>query len=99
MEIEKKKFGDGELLVKPIGRIDIDTTPELEKVVNEEIENIIYLTIDFSEVNYISSMGLRAILAFQKTMQAKGDMKVANVKPEVLEVFKMVGFDKILNII
>ena len=99
MEIEKKKFGDGELLVKPIGRIDIDTTPELEKVVNEEIEKIIYLTIDFSEVNYISSMGLRAILAFQKTMQAKGDMKVANVKPEVLEVFKMVGFDKILNII
>ena len=99
MEIEKKNFGDGELLVKPIGRIDIDTTPELEKVVNEEIENIIYLTIDFSEVNYISSMGLRAILAFQKTMQSKGDMKVANVKPEVLEVFKMVGFDKILNII
>ena len=99
MEFEKKNFGDSEFWIKPIGRIDLDTTPELEKEVNEQIDNIKYLTVDFAEVNYISSMGLRALLAFQKKIMAKGEMKIVNVKPEVLEVVKMVGFDKILNII
>lgn len=99
MNIEKKKFGENELLVKPQGRIDISTAPELEKEVNAELENISYLTIDLSEVNYISSMGLRSFLSFQKAISQKGEMKIINVNPEVLEIFKMVGFDKILNII
>ena len=97
--IEKKKFGESELLVKPIGRIDIALAPELENEVNSEIDKITYLTIDMSEVDYISSVGLRALLSFQKQMNSKGEMKVVNVKPEVLEIFKMVGFDKVLNII
>jgi len=99
MSIEKKKFGGGEVLIKPIGKIDVSLTPELEKEVNAEIDNITYLTIDLSEVNYISSIGLRAFLSFQKKMQQKGRMIITNVKPEVFEIFKMVGFDKILNII
>ena len=97
--IEKKKFGDSELLVKPIGRIDVNLAPELEREVNSEIKNLAYLTIDLDEVNYISSIGLRVLLAFQKEMSLKGEMKITNVKPEVLEIFRMVGFDKILNII
>ena len=99
MDFEKKMFGDSEFWIKPIGRIDLDTTPEFEKEVNEQIDNIVYLTIDFSDVDYISSIGLRALLAFQKKMMTKGEMKITNVKPEVSEIFKMVGFDKILNII
>jgi len=99
MNFEKKMFGDSEFWIKPIGRIDLDTTPEFEKEVNEQIDNIVYLTIDFSDVDYISSIGLRALLAFQKKMMTKGEMKITNVKPEVSEIFKMVGFDKILNII
>ena len=98
-KIEKKKFGDSELLVKPIGRIDVVLTPELESEVNAEINNIAYLTIDMSEVDYISSVGLRALLSFQKQLASKGEMKIANVKPQVLEIFKMVGFDKVLNIV
>ena len=97
--IEKKKFGTSELFIKPIGRIDVTSTPELEQEVNSEIESISYLTVDMSEVDYISSVGLRALLSFQKQMTSKGEMKIVNVKPEVLEIFKMVGFDKVLNII
>ena len=97
--IEKKKFGESELLVKPIGRIDVSLAPELEMEVNAEIVNISYLTIDMAEVDYISSIGLRAFLSFQKQMSSKGEMKIVNVRPEVLEIFKMVGFDKVLNII
>ncbi len=98
MSIEKKKFASGEILIKPIGKIDVTNTSELEKEVNAEIDNITYLTIDLSEVNYISSIGLRAFLAFQKKLQSKDKMIIINVKPEVLEIFKMVGFDKVLNI-
>lgn len=97
--IEKKKFGTSELFIKPIGRVDVTSTPELESEVNSEIENITYLTIDMSEVEYISSVGLRALLSFQKQIAPRGEMKIVNVKPEVLEIFKMVGFDKVLNII
>ena len=61
--IEKKKFGTNELFIKPIGRIDVTSTPELENEVNSEINNITYLTIDMSEVDYISSVGLRALLS------------------------------------
>lgn len=99
MTIEKKKFSDSELLIKPIGRIDVNLAPELEKEINEEIEKISYLTIDLNEVNYISSIGLRVFLNAQKKLSGRGEMKITNIKPEVLEIFKMVGFDKILNII
>ena len=61
--IEKKKFSTDELLVKLSGRIDVTSTPEIEQEVNSEIDNISYLTIDMSEVNYISSVGLRAFLS------------------------------------
>ena len=96
--IEKKKFSTSEVLIKPIGRIDINSTPELEQAVNEEIDSISYLTIDMSEVDYISSVGLRAFLSFQKKLSEKGKMKIVNIKPEVLEIFKMVGFDRVLNV-
>ncbi len=96
--IEKKKFGTNELFIKPIGRIDVTSTPELEREVNSEINDITYLTVDMSEVDYISSIGLRALLSFQKQLASRGEMKVVNVKPEVLEIFTMVGFDKVLNI-
>lgn len=96
--IEKKKFGTEELLVKLSGRIDVTSTPEIEQEVNSELDSISYLTIDMSDVNYISSVGLRAFLSFQKKIAPNGQMRIVNIKPEVLEIFKMVGFDKVLNI-
>ncbi len=96
--IEKKKFGTEELLVKLSGRIDVTSTPEIEQEVNSELDSISYLTIDMSDVNYISSVGLRAFLSFQKKITTNGQMRIVNIKPEVLEIFKMVGFDKVLNI-
>ena len=98
MSIEKKEFASGEMLIKPFGKIDVTNVAEFEKEVNEEIDNISYLTMDLSEVNYISSVGLRAFLSFQKKLQSKDKMRITNVQSEVLEIFKMVGFDKVLNI-
>ena len=61
-------------------------------------DHFLYLTVDMSEVDYISSVGLRALLSFQKQLSSKGEVKIVNIKPEVLEIFKMVGFDKVLNL-
>ena len=97
--IEKKKFSTEELLVKLSGRIDVTSTPEIEQEINSELDSISYLTIDMGDVNYISSVGLRALLSFQKKIASKGQMRIVNVKQEVLEIFKMVGFDKVLNIV
>lgn len=99
MNITKKKFGTNELLVKPEGRIDINSAPELENEVNKEIEGITYLTFDLADITYVSSIGLRVFLTFQKKMNAVGHMKIVNVRPEVFETFKITGFDKILDII
>ena len=100
MTVEKKLFAsNNELYVKPTERIDVNTVVELENEVNAHINNIQYLTLDFSNVHYISSIGLRTIMLFQKKIGTKGKMTITNVKPEIMEIFKIAGFDNFLNII
>ena len=100
MTLEKKMFSNNnELYVKPSTRIDVNSVAELENEVNSCINDIKYLTLDFAEVHYISSIGLRAIMAFQKKMSSKGEMKIINVNPEVMEIFKITGFNNFLSII
>ena len=52
-----------------------------------------------NEIVYISSIGLRVLLEFQKRMSNPKTMKIINVKNEVMEVFTMTGFNKILTIV
>ena len=99
MEIEKKYLDDISLYVKPIGKIDIDSAGEFGAAINDEMYNIRTLIIDFEEVSYISSIGLRVLLEFQKTMKSQGTMQLMNVQQPIMNIFKMTGFDKILNII
>ena len=74
------------------------TAPELEEVVDREIAGTSDLTFDFGEVEYISSAGLRVLLASQKMMNKQGNMKILNVNDVVMEVFEMTGFCDILEI-
>ena len=62
------------------------------------VHNIENLILDFSNVEYISSLGLRAILELQKRMASQGTMKVLNPNSSVMDVFNMTGFSKILTI-
>ena len=59
--------------------------------------NITDLTLDFKEVNYVSSAGLRALLSLHKVMMKQGGMKLVNVNEEVCDVFEVTGFDEILT--
>ena len=56
------------------------------------------VAFDFSEVEYISSAGLRVLLAAQKVMNRQGSMKLIGVNSEVMEVFEITGFSDILTI-
>ena len=97
MTIEIKK-NNQETIIEIVGRLDTITAPALDKTINEDIGDTKNLVLDIKGIEYISSAGLRVLLAAQKKMQKIGSMKVINVCEEVMEVFEMTGFADILVI-
>lgn len=97
MEVIKNLNGDA-LNVKLVGRLDTTTAPSLESELANDMANIKSLEFDFSELDYVSSAGLRVLLACQKQMNKQGAMSIKNVKDEIYEVFSMTGFLDILNV-
>ena len=97
MTITKNLNGkDLEIVVE--GRLDTMTAPELETELNKSLGSVESLNLDFSKLDYISSAGLRVLLAAHKAMSAKGGMKVKNVNDVVQEVLEVTGFADILTI-
>lgn len=97
--LDIKKTIEGEkALLELSGRIDSNTAVELEQAVKASIDGITELTLDMKETEYISSAGLRVLLAAQKQMNKQGKMKVLNVNETVMEVFEITGFADILTI-
>ena len=97
MTIEIKKNAD-QLTIDVVGRLDTITAPALEKTIDESIASTENLVLNFKGLEYISSAGLRVLLAAQKKMQRVGSMKVVGVCDDVMEIFEMTGFADILNI-
>ena len=97
MTIEIKK-NNQETIIEIAGRLDTITAPALDKTIHEDIGDTKNLVLDVKGMEYISSAGLRVLLAAQKKMQKIGSMKVINVCEDVMEVFEMTGFADILVI-
>ncbi len=97
MEIEKKLNAD-ELTVIVDGRLDTTTAPQFEDEVRSSLDSIKTLVFDFEKLEYISSAGLRVLLAMQKIMNKQGSMIVKNVNETVMDVFDVTGFVDILTI-
>ena len=97
MTIEIKK-NNQETIIEIVGRLDTITAPALDKTINEDIGETKNLVLDVKGMEYISSAGLRVLLAAQKKMQKIGSMKVMGVCETVMEVFEMTGFADILVI-
>lgn len=89
---------NGQALMKIEGRLDTTTAPELEKAINDDGSELRSLVLDFKGVDYISSAGLRVLLAAQKKMNAQGCMELINVSEAVMDIFEMTGFAEILVI-
>lgn len=96
MEITKNLINN-ELIIALKGRLDSITAPALEAEISN-LEGIEALTFDMAELEYISSAGLRVLLAAQKKMNAQGRMTLENVADSVMEVFEITGFSDILTI-
>lgn len=98
MTLNKAKNGK-ELTISIAGRVDTVTSPELEKLIQAEIGDIESLVLDLKDMDYISSAGLRVLLAAHKTMSKKNGMKVKNAGADVMEIFEVTGFSDILDIV
>lgn len=97
MEIVKKREGNRlEIILK--GRLDTTTAPQLEAELEGQIQGVEELVLNFADLAYISSAGLRVVLSAQKIMNRQGSMTVCNVNEDVMEVFEVTGFIDILNI-
>ena len=94
------KIENNEMFTKVMveGRLDTTTAPTFEEQILKTIENVNNLVLDFSELEYVSSAGLRVILKTQKAMNTKGSMKIVNVNEMIMEVFEITGFVDILTI-
>ena len=97
MKIEKN-VKNGKVLFAIEGRLDTTTAPELEKELEDLLSEVKELVFDMSELEYISSAGLRVLLKAKKTMNVQGNMKVTHVNESIMEVFEITGFLDILTI-
>ena len=94
-----KNASDGTLYITLEGRLDTNTAPQLEAELKASLSGVTELDLDFSGLEYISSAGLRVLLAAQKTMSRQGKMTIRNVNETIMEVFEITGFVEILTIV
>lgn len=97
MTIEKKLNGT-ELTIALTGRMDTVTAPQLEAELKDCLNGVNSLRFDFSALDYLSSAGLRVLLAAQKRMNKQGSMTLLGVNETIAEIFEVTGFSYILTI-
>ena len=94
----EKIINGAELTITLNGRLDTTTAPQLEAELKESVTGVENLVLDFAGLEYLSSAGLRVLLATQKVMNKQGKMVVKNVNETIMEIFEVTGFADILNI-
>ena len=97
LNITKEQEAD-HLKIALEGRLDTTTSPDLEKMLKESLDDVTELVLDFEKLEYISSAGLRVLLSAQKTMNKQGEMKLVKVRDEVIEIFEVTGFLDFLTV-
>lgn len=96
----RKEIIDDKLVLYLEGRLDTSNSAELEKVINESIESVNNIEVDLSDLEYMSSSGLRVFLVLQKMINAKGGkLVVCHVNEYIMEIFEITGFSNILTIV
>ena len=96
MRVEKSADGTA-MTVTLTGDVDSLNVNEIEEELLKEVEGVTDLTFDMKELEYISSAGLRVLLQMQKLMKTKGSMVIKNTNEEVMGIFKVTGFVRLLN--
>jgi len=91
---------EGKSVLSVTGRVDTSTAPELEQAINRQIDDQKrQILLNFAGVTYISSGGLRVLLATAKKLKNPGDkFGLCCLAPEVLKILKLAGFTSIFAI-
>ena len=99
MDIPEKKV-DNVCVVSLSGRLDAYVSNEVERKLNSVIDSTqVRLVVNFANLDYISSSGLRVLLAaLKKVRKQQGDVKLAALKPYIKEVFDIAGFTQLFNL-
>ena len=97
MNIIRNKDGS-KLTLALEGRLDTTTAPQLEAELKASMDGVTELDLDFEKLEYLSSAGLRVLLAAQKVMNKQGSMVIRHVNETIHEVFEVTGFIDILTI-
>ena len=99
MSAINKTIENGKALFELQGRLDTVSAPRLEQEIRSSLDGVDELTFDLKELEYISSAGLRVLLAAQKIMNKQGAMTIRNANETVTDVFEITGFSDILTIV
>lgn len=94
----EKTMDNGVLNVALEGRLDTTTAPQFEGELRDALDGADKLELDFQNLEYISSAGLRVLLSAQKVMTKKGGMTLRHVSEAIMEIFEVTGFVDILDI-
>ena len=97
MQIVKNRK-DVTLCISVEGRLDSQTSPQLEAEIYGKLDGVAHLIFDLSKLDSISSSGLRVLLLTQKIMDRQGDMLIKNVSPRVKEFFDVTGLSRVMKI-
>jgi len=90
---------ENDALIALKGRLDTTTAPDLDAKLKEVLPTIKNLEFDFTDLEYLSSAGLRVLLSTQKTASANGNkMVIKHVNDTIMDIFDMTGFSSILTI-
>ena len=99
MEITMRDEGDTKIVMLN-GKLDTNTTPAAEGEINTLLDaGVNKLLINFEQLSYISSSGLRLLLATAKRLKSSGgDIKVCSLNEMATEVFELSGFSSIIKV-
>ena len=88
------------LSVRPKGRLDTVSSPVLDRELQEYAEDINEIVFDFTDVDYISSGGLRVLLGWEQNLEQRGgEVRVMHASSAVLKIFDLVGFSEVVNVV
>jgi anti-anti-sigma factor len=99
MEIKQEQRG-GVVVLAPSGRLDTDSSTDLELMINDLIAaDARHFVVDLGQISYVSSAGLRVLLASAKQLDGgKGSVRLCGLNPQVKQVFDVAGFTKLFGI-
>ena len=94
-----KIYNDKELTIEVGQKVDTVTAPDFQNAIMDEMGKFDSLILDFKDLEYISSAGLRVLVITQKKLKPEGiPFVIKNTNDTIKEIFSMSGFNKILDI-